>query len=126
MRQHILPIYSYFNKANYKKKKKNHGAKTKTPFEAIFKSRKLKVNNIILLYKNNAKTNKIFLQCHFFSTQRYKRYFTMQIKRKRQKKPLAEDHILSNLKGKRVFSLCIINLNDSFALDQFSNDIWIP
>jgi len=98
----------------------------KRPSKLFFKSRKLKVNNIILLYKNNAKTNKIFLQCHFFSIQRYKRYFTMQIKRKRKKKPLAEDHILSNFKGKRVFSLCIINLNDSFALDQFSNDIWIP
>jgi hypothetical protein len=49
----------------------------------------------------------------------------MQIKRKERKKPLTEDYFLSDFKGKRVFLLCIINLNDNFAPYQFSNDIWI-
>jgi hypothetical protein len=31
MRQHILPIYSYFNKANYKKKKKNKQTMVQRP-----------------------------------------------------------------------------------------------
>jgi hypothetical protein len=109
------------------KKKKAMVQRLQRLHKLLFKFGKSKVNNVILLYKNNAKTNKPFLAISFFlSIQGYKRYFTMQIKRKGRKKPLAEDHFLSNFKGKRVFLSCIINVNDIFAPDKFSNDIWIP
>jgi hypothetical protein len=65
MRHYILPIYEYFNKMNYKenpksisllKKKKPMAQRQKHLQKSSFKFKKSKVNNVILLYKNNAKT----------------------------------------------------------------------
>jgi len=79
----------------------------KRPQKTFFKSEKLKVNYVILLYKNNAKINKpLLVRSFFFSIQEYKCYFTVQILKKRTKRTLNRRPFFLRFQGqKNIFTM---------------------
>ena len=86
--------------------------------KSSFKFEKSKVNKVILLYKNNAKTYP-FLQGLFFFFYGAPKIISIillcKLKEKEEKTLNKRSFFFSDFKGKKIFLVCIIKLNDNFT-----------